>query len=743
MRMTPADETRPAAPEQPADPRRWWTLAALWLCVLVIGFDVTILNVALPTLAAELDASTSQLQWIVDAYLLVLAALLLAAGTLGDRLGRKRLLLAGLVAFAAASALAAASPSPGALIAARALMGIGAAIIMPLTLSVLPTVFAPEERPKAIAAWAAAAGIGLPLGPILGGLLLEHLWWGAVFLINVPLIAVALIACAALLPESRDPAARPIDLAGAALSCAGLVGLVYGIVRAGRDGWTDPVVIAPLAAGALLLGVFTWSQRRATHPLVEPAWFSDVRFFSWATVATALGGFGLIGVLFVVPQYLQIVRGYSTLETGLGLLPLTPGLAIGAALSAQATARLGTRLPVTIGLAAMAAGLLLLSTVSLASGYGLMAAALAIAGLGTGLALAPALDAIISVLPDERFGVGTGLSLTMRMLGGALGVAVLGSILSGTYAARLGASLNGLPPAAQDAAEGSVTAALELAARIPGTRGDALAAAAQGAFVEGMEAVMLSAAAITLAGALLVAFFLSARPRIAAARRSPVTDAMGTFIVADHAGHTALTQAHGDQRAAEVAQAFRTRISSIAETHHAREIKTIADAVMVRASDADQAVLLGLQIAEELGQEPGFPGVRVGMHRGPPVARGTDRFGAPAQLAARVAELAGPHEVLLSDETIQAAGPLPGVTLMDLGHHQLRDVTEPVHLLRASRIGAPRPLPLDPVCQMTIDPAAAPAAIRTADDVAWFCSTDCLRRFKRHPERFRSQPTPG
>lgn len=292
--------SQPPASTETRHPRRWWILAALWLCVLVIGFDVTILNVALPTLATELDASTSQLQWIVDAYLLALAALLLAPGTLGDRLGRKRLLLIGLAAFAGASVLAAASPSPGYLIPARALMGIGAATIMPLTLAVLPTVFAPDERSKAIAAWAAAAGIGLPLGPILGGLLLEHFWWGSVFLINVPLVAIALVAGAVLIPESRDATARPPDLLGMVLSCAGSVVLVYGIVEAGRVGWDTTDVLAAFAGAAVLLGAFLWWQRRAAAPLIELGWFSDVRFFASATLATALAGFGLIGPRAVV-----------------------------------------------------------------------------------------------------------------------------------------------------------------------------------------------------------------------------------------------------------------------------------------------------------------------------------------------------------------------------------------------------------------------------------------------------------
>ena len=733
--------SQPAASTQTRHPRRWLILAALWLCVLVIGFDVTILNVALPTLAAELDASTSQLQWIVDAYLLVLAALLLAAGTVGDRVGRKRLLLVGLAAFAGASILAAASPSPGYLIAARALMGVGAAIIMPLTLAVLPTVFAPEERPKAIAAWAAGAGIGLPLGPILGGLLLEHFWWGSVFLINVPLVAIALLAGAVLLPESRDATARRPDLLGMALSCAGSVVLVYAIVEAGRVGWTDTAVLAAFAGAVVLLGGFGWWQRSAAAPLIELGWFSDVRFFAWATFATALAGFGLIGVLFVVPQYLQTVRGYSTIDTGLGLLPLMPGLVVGAAASARATAKLGTRLPVTCGLLVMAAGLLLHSAVSVDSGFALLAGALAVVGLGTGLALAPALDAILAVLPDERFGVGTGLSLTVRMLGGALGVAVLGSILSSAYATRLTTVLDGLSGPARQAAEGSLTAALELADRMPDGRGQELAATARQAFVDGMGVVMLTAAAITVVGALLVGSFLTRRPRQAESTVPIQEPQWGTFIFADLAGYTALTEVHGDERAADIAQAFCARVCAVEKAHGAKDVKTIGDAVMARATDAGEAILLGLKLCEEIGRQAGFPAVRVGMHRGPAVQRGDDWFGATVNVAARIAELAGPHEVLLTEATVSASGPLEGVTLIDLGPRPLRNISEPVRVLRAARTDARPTLPVDPICQMTVDPDTAPAALRTEHGVEWFCSAGCLRRFKSYPDRNASPPS--
>ena len=494
-------------------PRRWWVLGVAWLCLLVIGFDVTILNVALPTLSAELEASTSELQWVVDAYVVAFAALLLAAGALGDRIGRKRLLLCGLAAFGAASALAAASTSAGVLIAARALMGVGAAIMAPLTLSILPTVFAPAERPKAIAAWAAGIAIGLPLGPILGGALLEHLWWGSVFLINVPLVAAALAGGAALIPESRDPTARPIDLAGVALSCAGLVALVFGIIEAGQRGWAEGTVVAALAAAALLLCAFVWEQRRAAYPLIELGWFSDLRFFAWVTAATVLATFALFGLLFVLPQYLQFVRGASAIETGLGLLPLMPGLGVGAALSPRLTSRAGTKAVVAAGLVLLAGGLALGSSIGVGTSYWVIAAALAVAGAGTGFALAPAIDGMMSVLPADRFGVGTALNLSFRQVGGALGIALLGSILSSAYAGRLEPSLHGLPAPVRDAAEGSPAASIAIADRMAGPPGEALAAAAQRSFTHGMSVVMLACAAAALVTAALVARCLPPRPR--------------------------------------------------------------------------------------------------------------------------------------------------------------------------------------------------------------------------------------
>src|SRR5438874_392502 len=301
--------------------RRWWALGALVLSILTIGFDATILNVALPTLATSLHAGTGALQWIVDAYVLVFAGLLLPVGALGDRYGRKRFLVAGLLLFGGSSIVAAYAHSTGPLIAARALMGVGAAVLTPISMAVLPVMFPPKERPKAITFVTIGLGLGVPLGPIVGGYLLRHFWWGSVFLVNLPVVIVALIAVLALVPESHDPAPRRVDLAGAGLSTAGLVSFVYGIIEAPARGWDDARVVATIVTGAVLLTLFVIWERRTREPMIDLGLFGRPRFL-WGTTAATVASFALFGLLFVLPQYLQGVRGYDALGTGVRLLPL-------------------------------------------------------------------------------------------------------------------------------------------------------------------------------------------------------------------------------------------------------------------------------------------------------------------------------------------------------------------------------------------------------------------------------------
>ncbi|WP_213451734.1 DHA2 family efflux MFS transporter permease subunit [Rhizomonospora bruguierae] len=486
--------------------RRWWALAALMLGMLTIGFDVTILNVALPTLATALHTGTDGLQWLVNAYTLVFAGLLLPLGALGDRYGRKRLMLLGLLLFGGASVVATYAGSVDALIAARAVMGAGAAVITPVSLALLPALFPPAERPKAIAFAMIGMGAGVPLGPIVGGYLLGHFWWGSVFLVNVPVALVGLIAVAFLVPESRDPAPPRPDALGGLLSTAGLVAGVYGVIEAPRRGWADSVVVAAIAAGVmLLLGFVAW-ERRAAEPMIDLALFARPRFL-WGTVAATIASFALFGLLFVVPQYLQAVRGHDALGTGVRLLPTMAGLILGARTSEWIGARFGARAPVAAGLALIGGGLLAGAATGVGTGYGGIAAWLAVVGAGTGLTLAPAMDAVLGELPPGRTGAGSALTQVFRQVGGALGVALLGSLLAARYTGRIDTA--GLPAPAADAARDSVAGAVAVAGRL----GDAaLMSSAQRSYTNAMDLVLAVCAGVAVAGAVLVAVLLPARP---------------------------------------------------------------------------------------------------------------------------------------------------------------------------------------------------------------------------------------
>ncbi|MBP2707149.1 MFS transporter [Microbispora sp. RL4-1S] len=477
---------------------RWWALGALVLSVLVIGMDATILNVALPTLAADLHATTRDLQWIVDAYMVPFAALMLPAGAFGDRFGRRRLLLAGLAAFAVASVVATAAGGTGQLIAARALMGAGGALIMPLSTSILPVIFPPAERGRAIAAWTAAVALGLPLGPIVGGYLLDHFRWGSIFLINIPVVVVAALVTAVFVPESRDPSASRLDSPGALLSVAGLAALVFGIIEAPSKGWGDPAVLAGLGAGVVLLTAFALVEARGPAAMVDLRLFRS-RVFVWGAVGATFVSLGMAGVLFVVPQHLQAVLGYDALGTGIRVIPMVAGLMAGGLAGERLTARLGLRALMTAGLVILAAGFLLGATTGPASGYGLTAAWLAVAGAGTGLAMVPAMDGVLATLPEERTGSGSATLQTVRQVGATMGVAVLGSLLSAVYVARLP---EGVPAPAGD----SVTAAVEVAAR---TGNADLLRAAREAFVGAMDQVLLVCGVASVLAAVLVVVFLT------------------------------------------------------------------------------------------------------------------------------------------------------------------------------------------------------------------------------------------
>ncbi|MCO5972154.1 DHA2 family efflux MFS transporter permease subunit [Actinoallomurus soli] len=485
--------------------RRWWVLGALVVILLAVGLDLTALNVALPTLSAQLDAGTSALQWIVASYTLVSATLLIPAGLIGDRYGRKMTLLAGLALFLAGSLLATLVSSPAGLITARTLMGVGSAAITTLAMSVLLVVFPPEERPKALGAWAAASFLGLPLGPIIGGYLLDHFWWGSIFLINIPVSAVALVLGLILIPESRSSSAPRPDFAGLLLSTGGLVALVYGTIQEDEYGWSSPGVWGVMAAGAIMLVAFVAWTRRVVHPLVDLRLFADRRFTGGVLPATLLT-FAMFGVLFVVPQYFQAVLGTTPMGSGLRLLPLIGGLIASSRLGAPLVTRIGPRLTIVAGTLPVIAGMLLGATTTAASGYGLAAAWLTVAGLGMGLILPASMNAAMSALSAEQAGVGSAVLMTVRLVGGAFGAAVLGSLLSSGYRGRV--DVTGLPPAAAHTVRDRVGGGIAVAGRLHEAR---LLHAVRAAFTHGMDLTLLAGAGIMVIAALLALILLPRR----------------------------------------------------------------------------------------------------------------------------------------------------------------------------------------------------------------------------------------
>jgi EmrB/QacA subfamily drug resistance transporter len=498
------------SPATQSYPRRWQALGVLALSLLVITMGNTILNVGLPTIREELDASSSQLQWIVDSYLLVFAGLLLAAGSLGDRFGRKRALVAGLITFGLGSALAALSDTSSALIASRALMGLGAAGIMPTTLSILTNIFPANERPKAIAAWAAVSGLGIAIGPISGGFLIEHFTWNSIFLINLPVVAVCLAGALVLVPDSRDPQAARIDLLGTVLSIAGLSAVVWGLIEAPERGWGEPMILTAFAAGAAIVAAFIAWERHTEHPMLDVSVFRNLRF-SAASISIAFVFFALMGVMYFLTTYLQSVLGYSALEAGALMLPIAAGMILASKLTVSLTHRFGTKFSVASGLATVAGALVMIAMFDEHTSGFQIAMALGTLGQGMGLAMSPATDAIMGALPRGKAGVGSAMNDVVRELGGTFGVAVLGSILTSTYRSGMDDAVTGLPAGAADAAGDSVGAAHEVAAHVGSGAGAKLASVANGAFVDAMTTTATLAAAAAVIGALIALAFLPAR----------------------------------------------------------------------------------------------------------------------------------------------------------------------------------------------------------------------------------------
>ncbi|HEX3783503.1 MAG TPA: DHA2 family efflux MFS transporter permease subunit [Pseudonocardiaceae bacterium] len=486
--------------------RKWWALGALALSMLAVGLDLTVLNVALPTLSADLHASTSQLQWFASGYTLVLAAALLPAGTLGDRYGRRRFLVIALIVFGLASLGCAYAPSAEVLIAARAVLGLAAAFLMPLSMSVLPVLFTEQERPKAIAVWASATMIGIPLGPIVGGWLLDNFWWGSAFLINVPMVLIALVAVGLLLPESRSSARAGLDVVGVLTSSLGLLGVTYGVIQAGSAGWGSADTLGPLVAGlALLAGFVGWQRaKEGGQPLVDLALFASPSF-TWGTLLATMVNFAMVGLLFAMPQYFQAIEHTDALGNGLRLLPMIGGMLVGVRVATLIAARAGAKITVTIGYTIMAGALALGATTGLGSAYGFVAIWFSLLGFGLGFAMPTAINAAMSPLSAERSGIGSSVMSALRQTGGAIGVAILGTVLSSGY--QNGLHLGGLPGAAADAVRGGVTAGVAVAGELHSAP---LLAMVRGAFVHGLDLTLWVSGGLALLGAIVACALLPA-----------------------------------------------------------------------------------------------------------------------------------------------------------------------------------------------------------------------------------------
>jgi EmrB/QacA subfamily drug resistance transporter len=493
-------------------------LPSLLLAAFAINLDTTIVNVALPTLVRELHATTSQLQWVVDAYNLVFAALLLASGSLSDRVGRKGILLAGLALFGLASAAGGLTTTPGQLIVARCFMGLGAALVFPATLSLISNIFTERgERARAIGLWGATAGVAIALGPIVGGWLLQHFSWSSIFFAMAPVAALGAALVAWSVPTSRDPQAPRADVPGIALSTAAMALLIYTIIEAPDYGWSAARSVAGFALAAALLGAFVAWERRTPTPMLDVSLFRIPRFTA-ASGSVTVAFFSLFGFIFLMTQYFQFIKGYGPLSTGVHLLPVATSVGVASVLGTKLAVRFGTKLVVAGGLLCVTAFYIWVAAVIAPStSYAIIAAQMVLYGVGMGFTSAPATEAIMGVVPKAKAGVGSAVNDATRLLGGTLGVAIIGSVYASLYSSRLSARLPAqLPGALVHTAHQSVGAALAVAGRLAAAghaaAGQAVHDAASQAFIRGISAGCLVAAGVAGAGTIMAAALLPAQP---------------------------------------------------------------------------------------------------------------------------------------------------------------------------------------------------------------------------------------